>query len=387
VLLSPAAAFAQIGACCLPNGSCIANAANTQCQSLGGSFINGGSCTQCSQDPRGACCREDVCAFILKSECIQQGFTFLGGSCQPNPCNPAGACCTQSGGCVQMNAAECASIGGTWLDSKPCSVQPCTQPPLGACCNTATGGCSITVQTACNGLWIGNAACSGSPCTPLGACCRNGVCTQTPKSQCIAVTGAPGTWFPNLACSPTFCPPTTGACCTAAAGCQVVPQNQCPAGVPFFSGQTCNPNPCNPTAACCLPDGSCFVGPASQCSGHVLAPGTTCQADTCPRGACCNLQTGQCIITYRPLCESQGLKFIGPGTACTPTVCPATIGACCIPGTTTCVLTSKSKCQGTWKINTTCTPNPCCPVNFSGSGTVSVDDIFIFINAWFRGCP
>lgn len=387
-LFAPAgSAFAQVGACCLPSGGCIASAAATQCQSLNGSFIAGGSCAQCNQDPRGACCREDVCTFVSKTDCIQQGFTFVGGACQPNPCNPEGACCTATGGCVQMNEHECASVNGTWLEGKPCSTQPCAPPPQGACCNTATGGCAQTVQTACNGLWIAGAACSASPCTPLGACCRNGVCIQLPKSQCLTVTGAPATWFPGLACSPTFCPPVTGACCTATAGCQIVPQGQCPAGVPFFPGQTCTPNPCNPTAACCLADGSCVVIPPSQCQGQSLAPGTVCVTNTCPRGACCNTQTGQCFVAYKPTCDSLGLTFVGPGTACTAAACPTQIGACCYATTAACVLTSKSKCAGVWKINTTCTPNPCCPVNFSGSGIVSVDDIFLFLNAWFRGCP
>ena len=34
-----------------------------------------------------------------------------------------------------------------------------------------------------------------------------------------------------------------------------------------------------------------------------------------------------------------------------------------------------------------CTPNPCCPPNYSGSGVIGVPDIFMFLSDWFAGCP
>ena len=40
-----------------------------------------------------------------------------------------------------------------------------------------------------------------------------------------------------------------------------------------------------------------------------------------------------------------------------------------------------------WHANHPCAPNPCCPPNWTGSGTIGVADIFGFLAEWFAGCP
>jgi hypothetical protein len=68
-------------------------------------------------------------------------------------------------------------------------------------------------------------------------------------------------------------------------------------------------------------------------------------------GACCNRWTGHCIVEDQATCIAHGLRFDGPGAACSPATCKA------------------------------------CPADFDGSGALAVADIFIMLNAWFAGCP
>jgi V8-like Glu-specific endopeptidase len=67
-------------------------------------------------------------------------------------------------------------------------------------------------------------------------------------------------------------------------------------------------------------------------------------------GACCVNQA--CVIVFAAECPG---RFAGPGTVCDP------------PATTN--------------------PIACCRANFNLSGGVSIDDLFIFLNAWFRADP
>lgn len=73
-------------------------------------------------------------------------------------CNPA------TGGCTLVaNAAACSSFGGVPQSGTTCSPNPCPGPPTptGACC---TGlNCTVTTQSACGaGVYLGN----GSTCSP-----------------------------------------------------------------------------------------------------------------------------------------------------------------------------------------------------------------------------
>lgn len=82
--------------------------------------------------------------------------------------------------------------------------------------------------------------------------------------------------------------------------------------------------------------------------------------------------------------------FAGPGTL---TLGLVTTGACCNRRTGGCLVLTLADCQafgGTLQaFGSVCSPNPCvaCPGDFDNSGTRSVDDIFIFLAAWFAGCP
>jgi hypothetical protein len=68
-------------------------------------------------------------------------------------------------------------------------------------------------------------------------------------------------------------------------------------------------------------------------------------------GACCNHSTGGCLVLPQADCQTFGGTFLGFGAACSPANCIA------------------------------------CPADFNNSGTVSVQDIFDFLAAYFAGCP
>ncbi len=89
------------------------------------------------------------------------------------------------------------------------------------------------------------------------------------------------------------------------------------------------------------------VGGYSDASG----PGTLDLALS-TSGACCNRATGGCALLTASVCASLGCEFVGYGSVCLPGV--------------------------------TCTA---CPADFNRSGTVSVQDIFDFLAAYFAGCP
>lgn len=68
-------------------------------------------------------------------------------------------------------------------------------------------------------------------------------------------------------------------------------------------------------------------------------------------GACCNRFNGACLITVEATCTGLGLRYDGHGSACSPESCNA------------------------------------CPADFNGTGTVTVQDLFDYLAAWFARCP
>ena len=76
--------------------------------------------------------------------------------------------------------------------------------------------------------------------------------------------------------------------------------------------------------ACCLPDGTCEVMEAGDCSaagGFFGGAGTDCATYECPEipGACCldaYTTDPTCVITVESCCDYAGGMFMGPGTDC-----------------------------------------------------------------------
>jgi hypothetical protein len=150
-----------VGACCLPDGSCVTTSSG-ECIAAGGTFQgDGAACGNCPQ-PTGACCFSNgFCISGLTAEqCSGAGGNFAGANtnCGANNSCPTGACCLPNGSCITTTAGECALQSGTFRGvGTNCANANCPQP-TGACC-FSTGFC----------LSLTNAQCSGAGGTWAGA--------------------------------------------------------------------------------------------------------------------------------------------------------------------------------------------------------------------------
>jgi spore coat protein A len=78
----------------------------------------------------GACCIPDgSCVTVTASQCAQLGGAYHGDNspCSPNPCPPPiGACCLPTGDCTNVTAVQCVTLGGTYQgNGTPCSSNLC----------------------------------------------------------------------------------------------------------------------------------------------------------------------------------------------------------------------------------------------------------------------
>jgi hypothetical protein len=103
--------------------------------------------------------------------------------------NPLGACCETSGACTQTDAARCTVAGAVFTAGNACSPNSCPQP--GACCDPATGGCTLASVIGGTGCPVGNTylgdntTCTPNTCPqPDGACCCGSSCSLTPPAAC-----------------------------------------------------------------------------------------------------------------------------------------------------------------------------------------------------------
>ncbi len=111
-----------------------------------------------------------------------------------------------------------------------------------------------------------------------------------------------------------------------------------------------------------------------------------------PLKACCHPTTGACGLAAAADCAALGGSPQAVAS-CSPIPCLIALptGACC-EGVGCTVTVSFACFGGVWQgANTTCQPAPgvnrCCRADFNNSGTVSVQDIFDFLAAYFAGCP
>ena len=78
----------------------------------------------------GACCVPDgSCVTVTSNQCMQLGGVYHGDNttCSPNPCpQPIGACCLPSGDCISVTALQCGTLGGTYQgDGTVCTANLC----------------------------------------------------------------------------------------------------------------------------------------------------------------------------------------------------------------------------------------------------------------------
>lgn len=152
-----------VGACCLPDGSCVI-ATTTDCSTAGGTFKGDGTscatagCTAASQ----ACCFPSTggCLNLSPGDCAMAGGVpgGVGTTCATFTCFPEGACCLPDGTCVDgISPTDCAALEGDYKgNNTTCGTVTCP-PPTGACC-FSTGFCLELTETDCGnagGSWSG----------------------------------------------------------------------------------------------------------------------------------------------------------------------------------------------------------------------------------------
>jgi hypothetical protein len=245
----------------------------------------------------GACCAPDgSCTLTVQTACAAPSVWHVDWpSCQPiNPCPVPAVCCYLSGDCVVTLEALCvppAIWHPEWLSCAP--DNPCPQPPAEAACCFTDGHCEYLTEEQCmaapdHTVWMVGTTClpGANPCAQPGACCdpATGVCTMVVEALCVQPRV-----FVGGDCLPTNPCPQPGACCDPVTGaCAFVLQPACPTGWLWLVGVPCVPNnPCPPpipTAACCDVLGNCTVTTQAAC----LAPSVwhpewpTCVPNNCP---------------------------------------------------------------------------------------------------------
>jgi hypothetical protein len=116
-------------------------------------------------------------------------------------------------------------------------------------------------------------------------------------------------------------------------------------------------------------------------------------ANTCggPVNIICCLPGNNCSSITASLCTSSGGTVQTGATSCTPSPCAVASNVCCRG--TTCVITSgtctaPSGVGVSSSAGATCNASgsntsPCCYSDFNKDGNRNIDDIFIYLNAWF----
>jgi hypothetical protein len=275
---------------------------------------------------------------------------FSGGAYSSRLCFAAdpGACCIGGPeGCQFLTEDECNFMNGEWTAAQVTCAETgdCAALPSGACC-TAGDQCTafnIFFCEANGGTFHIGETCVPDFCTPRGACCFNGSCTDAlTEDQCLA-QGMDAVYRGDETDCGSVSPCNAGACCYGGE-CFVQSSLQCSAFGGAYGGDltTCGPNPCEVTGACCLgaAGGTCQDLTSAACAsqgGNFRGNGTVCgeEEPLCGRGACCT--TTGCIGPVTQSLCNVGLAgtWRGDGTAC-DTIDPHCPGTCCWNGGNSC---------------------------------------------------
>jgi hypothetical protein len=295
-----------------------------------------------------------------------------------------GVCCIASTACsvtiaggaarLASDPNDCVGLNGVYLGDGttcdandpnlllPCDINGAPQgTTTGSCCD-GYANCTVTVSTSCpsGSTFAANGVCDPDPCATVSVqrCCQpSGVCIVIPSAQCTSGGGTPAA---GTTCFPNACPQApSGVCCGNTGVCAVTIQVDCPTdvtGITWSVGGSCSPNPCDQPRACCT--------------------GATC------------------TVVTQTICTSGGGTAQGANSVCVPDPCSAPATSTCCRGTT-CALTSSGDCTAPAGVgisflgaSTSCNAGgsnttPCCFADFNKDGTRNIDDIFIYLNAWF----
>jgi len=122
----PEARAGFVGACCLPDGSCISPILDLDCDLDGGEFFPNQTCGQVMCDAgTGVCCFFDGSCVDGVTSCDFGGVFFPGLTCFDVFCPPLGACCVGQECFEAFDADGCAAFGGVFHVGLGCLDAPC----------------------------------------------------------------------------------------------------------------------------------------------------------------------------------------------------------------------------------------------------------------------
>ena len=154
--------------------------------------------------------------------------------------------------------------------------------------------------------------------------------------------------------------------------------------------------------ACCDSEGdSCMYALASTCTGLFLGAGTACQTTNCPAiatGSCC-LIDGTCTVLPHSLCDD-GPRIWFMGGSCSAGDCAPGIPGVCCRGATCNTVIGPGVCSthGTAAgavyslLGDACEPlpghpTPCCHADYNKNGFISTIDLLDYLHDWFDASP
>jgi hypothetical protein len=182
----------NLGACCLPSGTCVPDVTEDVCNTFEGVFQGEG--TDCADiDCIGACCLPSgECQDASEAACIALGGDYQGNGieCLSVDCPlPTGACCLADESCIEVEEAACAAQDGVFRGiGASCDDVVCT----GACClpdGTVTEGSSQQCDDL-GGSFQGFGTEGESTYCGMGACVLpNGACTDVVVFDCDLAAG------------------------------------------------------------------------------------------------------------------------------------------------------------------------------------------------------
>ena len=134
------AANYQVTAVIDPVGSCsglspapaCVETTQSNCTTLGGTFVESGNC------PTGACDNTGGCTIETEEDCLNASGTYNGNG---SACPLSGSCSglTPAPACIQTTDVDCTNLGGTFVEDGMC--------PTGACDNASL--CSVETEADC----------------------------------------------------------------------------------------------------------------------------------------------------------------------------------------------------------------------------------------------
>lgn len=253
----------------------------------------------------------------------------------PRCAPPAGACCSQQGGCqITGGQGACQATGGVWQGGNSvCAPNPCPQPPRppnDLCQNAIAVADVLTGAALVEGSNVNSTNDAGVPDCEGGS--RDVWYSYVPANSnpiTVSLCDSPAINFAD-----TVLQVLTGTCGSL---------SQVACNDDFCSGRSQVQFTGVPGTRYLIRVMG-FAGGTGAFTLRVSGGGGTLA------GACCTGST--CSVSTAATCTGSIARFAGVGTSCNP------------PGNAV---------------------SPCCKADFNQSGTITVQDVFDFLAAWFVG--